>query len=73
MRILSCLLLSIFLIACEKDGPALPSPVVVPVVKDTTAEQAKILFSFKATVNSQTLLPISKYNQNASKELFTVT
>ena len=74
MRILTCLiLLSILFSACEKDGPALPSPAVVPVVKDTTAEQAKILFSFKGTVNSQTLLPISKYYQNASKELFTVT
>ncbi len=76
MKILKSLLwLTVVMSACKKDGPAiLPEPVPLPpVVVDTSAQQAKVKFSFNATVNSQTLLPVSKYYQNSSKDFFTVT
>lgn len=69
------IVLSVLFSACKKDGPALtpePDP-ITPVATDTSSQLAKILVSFKAIVNSQTLIPVSKYYPNTSNEYFTVT
>jgi len=68
------LVLTLFFLACKKDGPAIPAEPdpVLPVIRDTSPQLARVSIAFKATVNSQTLLPVSKYYQNSSKEYFTV-